>query len=186
MILDSLYILSEKHGFYSFAKFSELVTNTYISDYLSKYVFGRGKNPDDWFAPRLIEILTREGVSSDHMAVQWTELYLETRGLGYIDFDFYLDKFKLLSGDRVSDEAIVKSGTQEHHMALTVAYTMSGGRSWMIGEKISFEKYKQDKEGYDLGFRTKETRRKNDLDRFSKIDIDEYIDKLGSIGKKKS
>lgn len=51
--------------------------------------------------------------------------------------------------------------------------------------KEVFEKYKQDKEGYDLGFRTKQARHKNDLDRFSKIDIKEYIDKLGSIGKRK-
>lgn len=56
-------------------------------------------------------------------------------------------------------------------------------------EKIAFwkeilEKYKEDKEAYDLEFRTKHTRRKKDLDRFSKIDIEEYINKLGSIGKK--
>ena len=51
--------------------------------------------------------------------------------------------------------------------------------------KKVFEKYKDDKEGYDLEFRTAETRRKKDLDRFSEIDIKEYIDKLGSIGDKK-
>lgn len=45
--------------------------------------------------------------------------------------------------------------------------------------------YKKDKEAYDLEFRTKQTRRKKDLDKFSKIDIEEYIDKLGSIGKRK-
>lgn len=51
--------------------------------------------------------------------------------------------------------------------------------------KKVFEAYKGDKEAYDLEFRTKQTRRENDLDRFSKIDIEEYIDKLGSIGKRK-
>jgi len=51
--------------------------------------------------------------------------------------------------------------------------------------KRVFEMYKEDKEAYDLEFRTKQTRRKDDLDRFSKIDIKEYIDKLGSIGKRK-
>ncbi len=51
--------------------------------------------------------------------------------------------------------------------------------------KNVFEKYKEDKEGYDLEFRTKQTRHRRDLDRFSKIDIKEYIDKLGSIGDKK-
>ena len=58
-------------------------------------------------------------------------------------------------------------------------------------EKISFwkkifEEYKEDKEAYDLNFRRTQTRHKKDLDRFSKIDIDKYLDKLGSIcGKKK-
>ncbi|MFW9878281.1 MAG: hypothetical protein ACFFG0_34805 [Candidatus Thorarchaeota archaeon] len=56
-------------------------------------------------------------------------------------------------------------------------------------EKIEFWKrvfkmYREDKEAYDLEFRTKATRHKKDLDRFSKIDIKEYVDKLGSIGKK--
>lgn len=82
-------------------------------------VFGRGYNPSENFAALLLQVLTREGVSSDYMAVQWTELFAKTRGLGFIDFDFYLDKFKLLSGDMVSDSAIVKSGSQEHHIALT-------------------------------------------------------------------
>ncbi len=139
MVLDSLYILSEKHGFYSFRKFSKQVTHSRISDYLSHYVFGPGKNPGDWFPRRLLEVLAGEGISSDHMAVQWTELFAETRGISFLDFDFYLNKFKLLSGDRVSDTAVVKSGSQEHHMALTITYAMTGGRSWMTGEKISFD-----------------------------------------------
>lgn len=50
--------------------------------------------------------------------------------------------------------------------------------------KRVFELYTEDKEAYDLEFRTKALRHKKDLDRFSKIDIKEYIDKLGSIGKK--
>lgn len=50
-------------------------------------------------------------------------------------------------------------------------------------EKV-FEMYKEDKEVYDLEFRTKASRHKKDLDRFSKINIKEYVDKLGSIGKK--
>ena len=44
--------------------------------------------------------------------------------------------------------------------------------------KSFFEKYKEDKEAYDLGFRTKAARRKSDLEKFSKIDIDEYIDNI--------
>ena len=50
--------------------------------------------------------------------------------------------------------------------------------------KRVFVKYKEDKEAYDLEFKTTQTRRKSDLDKFSKIDIKKYIDKLGSIGKK--
>lgn len=45
-------------------------------------------------------------------------------------------------------------------------------------EKIRFwealvEKYKEDKAGYDLGFRTKRTRQEKDLERFSKIDSED-------------
>ncbi|MFX1327029.1 MAG: hypothetical protein ACFE91_02655 [Promethearchaeota archaeon] len=36
-----------------------------------------------------------------------------------------------------------------------------------------------------MEFRTNATRHRRDLDRFSKIDIKEYIDKLGSIGDRK-
>ena len=50
--------------------------------------------------------------------------------------------------------------------------------------KRVFGDYREDKEAFDLEFRTTQTRRKSDLDQFSKIDIKEYIDKLGSIGKK--
>ncbi len=56
-------------------------------------------------------------------------------------------------------------------------------------EKISFwkevfELYKEDKEAFDLEFRTKQTQREEDLDKISKIDIEDYKDKLGSIGNK--
>ena len=41
--------------------------------------------------------------------------------------------------------------------------------------KEFFKKYKEDKEAYDLEFRTKQTQRKKDLDSASKIDIKDYI-----------
>jgi hypothetical protein len=47
-----------------------------------------------------------------------------------------------------------------------------------------FKEYKEDKEAYDLEFKTKQTRRKKDLDAFWEIDIDDYIRRLKQVGKK--
>lgn len=140
MILDSLYALSEKRGFLDFNAFSELTTYNFYGEYLSAQIFGKERNPPNKYADAIRRVLAREGLDSEHMAVQWTELYLQTKGFKYLDFEFFIDKFKLLSGDRVSDEAIVRSGTPEHHMALTITYLMTGGRSWMTGELIDFDK----------------------------------------------
>jgi len=56
-------------------------------------------------------------------------------------------------------------------------------------EKIAFwngilELYNEDKEAYDLEFRTKRTRHKKDLEWVSKIDIDEYAERFKRVGKK--
>ena len=57
------------------------------------------------------------------------------------------------------------------------------------GENIEFwkgilEQYNEDKEAYDLEFRTTSTRHKKDLEWVSKIDIDEYAKRLKQVGKK--
>jgi hypothetical protein len=153
MILESLHALSEKRGFLNFKEFSQIVTFNSYGSYLTAKVFGFGRNPGDWFAPRLLSILAREGVDSDHAAVRWTQLYQSTRGLEELDFDFYLEKFKLLSGDRISESPILSK--QEKHMALTIAYALTGGRSWMTGEKLSFDEAMlhhilHDENGYTL------------------------------------
>jgi len=56
-------------------------------------------------------------------------------------------------------------------------------------EKIEFwnrilEEYNEDKEAYDLEFRTTSTRHKKDLDWVSKIDFDEYAKRIRQVGKK--
>lgn len=57
-------------------------------------------------------------------------------------------------------------------------------------EKIEFwdrilEQYNEDKEAYDLEFRTQRTRHKTDLEKLSEIDFDDYVKRMGKIGKKK-
>jgi len=44
--------------------------------------------------------------------------------------------------------------------------------------------YNEDKEAYDLEFRTTQTRHKKDLEWVSKIDIDDYVERLKQVGKK--
>jgi len=56
-------------------------------------------------------------------------------------------------------------------------------------EKIAFwnrilEQYNEDKEAYDLEFRTTSTRHKKDLEWVSKIDIDDYVKRFKQVGKK--
>ncbi len=139
LILDSLYALSEKLGFLDFQAFSELTTYNSYGEYLSDQIFGKGRNPPEKYVNQLRSVLIREGISSDHMAVQWAELFLQTKGFKYLDFEFYIDKLKLLSGNRESDTPIIKSGTETYYMALTVTYAMTGGRSWKTGEKLDFD-----------------------------------------------
>ncbi len=137
MILNSLYALSDIGGFYSFKRLSEVVPDRAANNYLGSRIFSYELNPPDWFARNLLKVLTREGVKSNHMAVQWTELYLENRGLKYLDFEFYLNKFSQLSGKRVSDKSILSQ--DEIIIALTIVYGLTGRRSWLTGELISFD-----------------------------------------------
>jgi hypothetical protein len=56
-------------------------------------------------------------------------------------------------------------------------------------EKIAFwngilEMYNEDKEAYDLEFRTTSTRHQKDLERLSEIDIDDYVKRFKQVGKK--
>ena len=56
-------------------------------------------------------------------------------------------------------------------------------------EKIAFwnrilEMYNEDKEAYDLEFRTQRTRYKKDLESLSEIDFDEYVKRIKQVGKK--
>lgn len=90
MILDSLYALSEKRGFLDFNAFSKLTTHNSWGGYLSNQIFGKERNPPDKYADAIRRVLAREGVDSEHMAVQWTELYLQTKGFEYLDLSFSL------------------------------------------------------------------------------------------------
>jgi len=79
MLFDSLYTLSEKFGYLDFKKFSRLTTYNSYELYLTKEVFRRGRNPSDNYATNLLEVLVREGVSSDHTAVQWAQILTNPR-----------------------------------------------------------------------------------------------------------
>ena len=62
----------------------------------------------------------------------------------------------------------------------SVVESIRGVLKSLRDEKIAFWKkifdtYKDDKEAYDLEFRTKSLRHKKDLDKFSKVNIDEHL-----------
>lgn len=137
MILDSLHALSEIGGFYSLARLSNLIDRHRNKLYLTGKVFGAGRNPADSIARKLLSLLVSEGVNPSHMAVQWTELFLRTRGLDTIDFNFYLNKLSTLSGDRISDVSILTR--EQKYMAKTIIWGMTCGRSWLTGEEISYD-----------------------------------------------
>jgi hypothetical protein len=89
ILLDSLRVLSEKGGYYSFARLSKSIDNFKSKLYLTGKVIGAGRNPADSVVQSLLSLLVSQGVNPNDMAVQWTEMFLKTRGIEFIDFDFY-------------------------------------------------------------------------------------------------
>jgi hypothetical protein len=137
MIFDSLYALSEKGGFYNLGRLSKLIDRHESKLYLVGKVLGAGRNPADSVVSTLLELLVTEEVSAEHEAFKSANLFLQTRGLEYLDFDFYVKKFIELSGPRVSDSSILSP--EEVLMAKTIVWGISGGRSWVTGEQINYD-----------------------------------------------
>jgi hypothetical protein len=86
MVLESLHALSDKKGsIVSLADLSIVIDRFGSKLFLTSKVFGAGRNPHDDVVKTLLYHLIGEGVSRDSMAVQFTEMFLHTRGLAYID-----------------------------------------------------------------------------------------------------
>ena len=138
MIWESLNALSKKGREMSFAALSQEIDLHGSKLYLTSKVFGAGRNPADSVAESLLKLLEREGVSSDDMSVQWTQLFLDTRGLNMIDFDFYLNELTLAAANtRVSDKSVLNP--EQKLLARTIVYALTGGRSWKTGKEISYD-----------------------------------------------
>lgn len=52
------------------------------------------------------------------MAVQFTEMFLNTRGLAYIDFDFYLKELNLALNTRQAQDSVLSP--EKLYMAKTI------------------------------------------------------------------
>ncbi len=138
MIWESLNALSKKGREMSFAALSQEIDLHGSKLYLTSKVFGAGRNPADSVARSLKGLLEREGVSNDDMAMQWTQLFLDTRGLSMIDFDFYQRELTLAAANtRVSHRSVLS--TEQNLMVRTIVYALSGGRSWKTGKRISYD-----------------------------------------------
>ena len=140
MIFDSLRALSENGDFYDIPRLSEQIGRDRNRRYLTNKVFGPNRNPADSAVTALLELLIREGINEEHEAYKSANLFLQTRGLKYLDFDFYARKFRGLSGPKVSDRSILSPS--EVDMAKTIVWGITGGRSWLTGELINYDKTK--------------------------------------------
>jgi hypothetical protein len=132
-----LRALSEKGGYYSFARLSESIDNYKNKLYLTGKVIGAGRNPADSVVSNLLSLLVSQGVSPNDMSVQWTEMFLKTRGIEFIDFDFYKKELTFLSGQRVASKSILTR--EQSYMAKTIVWGLTCERSWLTGEKISYD-----------------------------------------------
>ncbi len=70
--------------------------------------------------------------------VQFTELFLNTRALAYIDFDFYLKELNLALNTRQASESVLSP--EKRYVAKTIVWGLTARRSWITGEKISCDK----------------------------------------------
>ena len=138
MILESLHALSDQKGSkVSLGDLSEVIDRHGSKLFLISKVFGAGRNPHDDVAKSLLTHLIKEGVGRDHMAVQFTEMFLNTRGLAFIDFDFYLKELNLASNTRQASKSVLS--VERKYMAKTIVWGLTAGRSWITGEKMFYD-----------------------------------------------
>jgi hypothetical protein len=137
MILESLKALSEVRGYrVSFNELSTLINRNENKLFITR-MFGSGRAPPRAATMRLLSLLTSEGVNPNHMAVQFVELYLNTRGLAHINFDFYLRE---LNFGLESVQTLKTTLTQEKRlMAKSIIWGITAGRSWITGEKMTYD-----------------------------------------------
>jgi len=105
--------------------------------YLTGKVFGAGRNPADSVVQNLLSLLVSKGASPYDMSVQWTEMFLKTRGVEFIDFDFYKKELTFLSGQKISSKSVLT--TEQSYMAKTITWSLTCSRSWLTGEPITYD-----------------------------------------------
>jgi hypothetical protein len=138
MILESLTELSNIRGSVVTLKdLSKVIDRLGTGFYISDKIFGDGRNPHDSVVQRLLKYLVSEGVSKNSMAVTFTEMFLETRGLAYIDFDFYMKELNLALKTQQGSESVIS--TDKVHLAKTIVWGITAGRSWDTGEILPFD-----------------------------------------------
>ncbi len=137
MILESLKALSEvREHRVSFKELSLEIDKNENKLFLSR-MFGSGRATPRAVTLRLLAVLTSEGVNPDHMAFQWAELYLNTRGLAHINFDYYLRELTTVVDHTPATTSQI---TQKNRlMAKSITWGLTAGRSWLTGEKMSYD-----------------------------------------------
>lgn len=137
MILESLKALSEIRGYrVSFNELSKLIDRNQNKLFITR-MLASGRSAPRAATMRLLELLTSEGVNPDHMAIQFVELFLNTRGLAHINFDFYLRELNVVLDSRQTSKTTL---TQEKRlMARSIVWGLTAGRSWITGEKMTYD-----------------------------------------------
>ncbi|MFX1316875.1 MAG: hypothetical protein ACFE9T_13520, partial [Promethearchaeota archaeon] len=107
-------------------------------DYLTG-ILKTGETPHSGIIKSLFKFLIKEGIESDHMAVQWTKRWLETKDLDSIDFKLYFEEINIplsqLSGK--SDHSTLTPNQKK--LAREILYGLSCGRSWLTGDPIDLD-----------------------------------------------
>ncbi|UCC18272.1 MAG: hypothetical protein JSV62_09140 [Promethearchaeota archaeon] len=97
-----------------------------------------GINPPDWVAHKILNLLVDKGIANDHPAVKWTQLYLKTKGMEYINFESSYKILSQLSSDApTSSKSILSPGQKD--MVKRIIWDLTGGRSWETGEFIPYD-----------------------------------------------
>jgi uncharacterized membrane protein YidH (DUF202 family) len=139
MIWESILAFSEKYNRYiSVNDVSEKIFKT-ANPRTSLIWYLTSQRPiPSGVATNLHNLLVRKGIAKDHMAVQWTELFLKTRGLQYIKFDVVMNVLDLVSTEaRTSTISVLSSARVD--MFTEIVWGLTCGRSWLTGEEVSFD-----------------------------------------------
>ena len=136
MLWESLYALSDVQGGNptSISEFSIHVTGR--ENTIGGKIFSFGLNPYGYISQNIKLYLIQQGVNPKHIAFQWIDLHLKTRGAGTFNIDEYIKVLnKPLSAVSGSSSTSTMSSSQ-WSLAKDITWTMSCGRSWLTGNPI--------------------------------------------------